>query len=112
MKRRLQQLRSLPRSRKLLLAMSVGAVAATAAAVALERTGIALVPVAALLAVLAAYLVILERRVLSAVRRVDGNLSSIEQRLDPDRIEFMQQRILASIETERLEVAERFERLH
>ncbi|GAB3993628.1 hypothetical protein GCM10029992_05800 [Glycomyces albus] len=76
-----------------------------------DRPEYALIPLAVLLAGIAVHAVLLERRVVSAVRRLDRTVAQTERPIDSERLEFMQQRILASIESGRLEVAERLDKI-
>lgn len=111
MKHRARQLRSLGRRGRLLLLLSAVTILSVTLLVAFGHAHFALIPIALLLAAVAGQLIFFERHVLTILRRVEQNSLKTEAQLDPDRIEFMQQRILASIETGRLEAAERFDKV-
>jgi hypothetical protein len=111
MKRGKRQLRSLGRRGKLLLLITAVALPAVVLLVAFDQARFTPIPLALLLAAAIGQLILFERRVLSALRRAERNLAKTEERVDVDRIEFMQQRILASVETGRLEMTERLDKI-
>jgi hypothetical protein len=124
MNRYLSALRRVGRRQRLGFAAALVLVAAVVAAVVLLDSDPALIPVSLLLLLVLVQLAITQRRVTLSKRSLDKlhyyhrrdrrrsresrRSSAQELQHEADRTEFLQQRILASIETERLEAAERF----